>query len=200
MSADAAEGGARDERNYAQRDVEPLADWVEPAADGLLRAEVDGLDRGALLHDVEVHDSGETRAKRAYVDGHHVHPVAGPGLYEQRRGKADYVHDDDRRHAGELCLFLKEGHRRLVEVDNARQSGEEHGYEEEYADDEAEAAHAVEHARQGYEHQAGAALGDGGARRGHGRDNDEGGDDGADRVPERDVEGGRGDGHVAVQV
>lgn len=58
----------------------------------------------------------------------------------------------------QLELLLQEGDRGLIQVDDRGRACEQDGYEEEDADEPAHAAHAVEHAGERDEHQAGAAV------------------------------------------
>ena len=77
--------------------------------------------------------------------------------------------DDNRRQALQLELLLQEGDRGLIQVDDRGRACEQDGYEEEDADEPAHAAHAVEHAGERDEHQAGACgrqLAAGGSHRG----------------------------------
>ena len=127
LSAYSAQYRARDEGDHAQRDVYIAAEGHEPASDGALRAEADSLEGGLLPHDVEEHDPGEHRAEGADVDADHVHPLAGPGLYQHGGGEAEAVHDEHGGDAAELRLLLQEGDGRLVEVYYAREPREEHG-------------------------------------------------------------------------
>ena len=86
-------------------DVDKAAEGQEPAADGLDRAEVDGVEGGLLPHDVEEHDAGEHGAEGADIDADHVHPLAGPGLDQHRDGEARGVDKQHGGHAAELRLL-----------------------------------------------------------------------------------------------
>ena len=117
------------------------------------RAEVDALEHELLAADPEEHDRREQRAQRADVNGHDVHPLRHDGLNAQRDGEADHVDHRRGRHALEAEPLLQGRDRRLIEVDDRRDTRKGHADKKHHRHDAA-ARHAVHDMDKVDEHQA----------------------------------------------
>lgn len=148
--------------------------------------EVDALEHELLAADPEEHDRREQRAQRADVNGHDVHPLRHDGLNAQRNGEADHVDHRRGRHALEAEPLLQGRDRRLIEVDDRRDTRKGHADKKHHRHD-ATARHAVHDMDKVDEHQARATGVELRAARRHGGNDDKCRQQRRDRIKQRHV-------------
>lgn len=131
-SADAAENDAEDQHDDGDAAVDIFAQALDETTDAIFAAHLDLAGSEAFAADPEEHDPGEQRANWHDVDGEDVHP-AGNGVtifQEDANEQAEAEDDDAGRDTAETKLFLQRFDRRFIEIDKARDAGEEYRQEE----------------------------------------------------------------------